>query len=55
MECIPELLEDKRKKDVKEEEEEEEEQQQEQELIQRLYVQIRKLTMKLNWVKKIWH
>jgi putative transposase len=47
MEGIPELLEDKRRKDVKEEEY--------QALLQELYAQIGELTTKLNWIKKIWH
>ena len=44
IEGIPELLEDKRKKDVKEEEH--------QALVQELYAQIGELSAKLNWIKK---
>ena len=44
IDCIPEVLEDRRKKDVKAAEA--------QELIQELYAQIGELSSKLNWLKK---
>ena len=44
IECMPEILEDKRKRDVRAAEA--------QELIQELYGQIGELSSKLNWLKK---